>query len=170
MMTNLWPQWLMIANLADNFLLSRGGLERIHDDVIKWKHFPRYWSFVRNSPVSGEFPPQRPVTRSFDVFFDLRLNKRFSKLETPVIWDAMALIMTPLWCCNDVTRASWRLKQPADWQCVQQFVQTYNKENIKAQHHWSFCDGNLPGNGELKMLYRITLRNSSYTLLTHVSP
>ena len=27
----------------------------------------------------GEFPTQRPVTRSFDVFFDLRLNKRLSK-------------------------------------------------------------------------------------------
>ena len=26
-----------------------------------------------------EFPIQRPVTRSFDVFFDLRLNKRLSK-------------------------------------------------------------------------------------------
>ena len=41
-----------------------------HDDVIKWKHFPRYWPFVRGVP--GEFPAQRPVTRSFDVFFDLR--------------------------------------------------------------------------------------------------
>ena len=29
-----------------------------------------------NSPVSGEFPAQRPVTRSFGDFFDLRLNKR----------------------------------------------------------------------------------------------
>ena len=28
---------------------------------------------------SGELPTQRPVTRSFDVFFDLRLNKRLSK-------------------------------------------------------------------------------------------
>ena len=28
-----------------------------------------------NSPVPGEFPTQRPVTWSFDVFFDLRLNK-----------------------------------------------------------------------------------------------
>ena len=27
----------------------------------------------------GEFPTQRPVTRSFDVFFDLRLKKRLSK-------------------------------------------------------------------------------------------
>ena len=26
-----------------------------------------------NSPVPGEFPAQRPVARSFDVFFDLRL-------------------------------------------------------------------------------------------------
>ena len=45
--------------------------------------------FAGNSPVTGEFPSQRPVTRSFDVFFDLRLNKRFSKqswgrwFETP---------------------------------------------------------------------------------------
>ena len=37
----------------------------------------------------GEFPTQRPVTQSFDVFFDLRLNKRLSKqpwgwwFETP---------------------------------------------------------------------------------------
>ena len=30
-----------------------------------------------NSPVTGEFPAQRPVARSFDVFFDLRLNKRW---------------------------------------------------------------------------------------------
>ena len=34
---------------------------------------------AENSPVPSEFPAQRPVTRSFDVFFDLRLNKRLSK-------------------------------------------------------------------------------------------
>ena len=39
-----------------------------HEDVIKWKHFPRYWPFVRGiHRVTGEFPTQRPVTRSFDV-------------------------------------------------------------------------------------------------------
>ena len=48
---------------------------------------------VGNSPVTGEFPAQRPVTRNFDVFFDL--NQRLSKkIETLVIWDAIALIMT----------------------------------------------------------------------------
>ena len=35
--------------------------------------------FVGNSPGTGEFPTQKPVTRSFDVFFDLRLNKRLNK-------------------------------------------------------------------------------------------
>ena len=44
-----------------------------HDDVIKWKHFPRYRTFVRESTV--ELPSQSPVTRSFDVFLDLRLKK-----------------------------------------------------------------------------------------------
>ena len=32
-----------------------------------------------NSPVHDEFPAQRPVTRSFDVFFDLHPDKRLSK-------------------------------------------------------------------------------------------
>ena len=47
-----------------------------------------------NSPVTGEFPSRRPMTRSFDVFFDLHLNKRLSKqsrrrwFETPwcLLW------------------------------------------------------------------------------------
>ena len=59
-----------------------------HDDVIKWKHFLRYWPFV-NSPFTGELSAQRPVTRSFDVIFDLRLTEQLSKqswgwwFETP---------------------------------------------------------------------------------------
>ena len=48
-----------------------------HDDVIKWKHFPRYWPFVwgiHRAPVN---PPLKwPVARSVDILFDLRLNKR----------------------------------------------------------------------------------------------
>ena len=32
-----------------------------------------------NSPLTGESPSQRPVTRSFDAFFDLRMNERLSK-------------------------------------------------------------------------------------------
>ena len=39
--------------------------------------------YAGNSPVTGEFPTQRPVTWSFDVFFNLRPNKRLSKQS----WD-----------------------------------------------------------------------------------
>ena len=48
-----------------------------HDNVIKWKHFPCYWPFVwgiHQSTVNS--PHIGPVKRSFDVVFDLRLNKR----------------------------------------------------------------------------------------------
>ena len=46
----------------------------------------------------GEFPTQRPVTRSFDVFFDLRLNKRLSK-QPRGWWFEMP--SWSLWCqCN----------------------------------------------------------------------
>ena len=49
-----------------------------------WRHqmetFSALLAFCAgNSPGPGEFQAQRPVTRSFDVTFDLRLNKRLSK-------------------------------------------------------------------------------------------
>ena len=47
-----------------------------------------------NSPVPGEFPAQRPVTRSFDVFFDLRLNKQLSH-QTWGWW--YETLSRPLW-------------------------------------------------------------------------
>ena len=37
--------------------LSNGNIFRVHDDVIKWKHFPRYWPFV-------EFTGPRWISRS----------------------------------------------------------------------------------------------------------
>ena len=42
----------------------------------------------------GEFPTQRPVTRSFDVFFDLRPNKRLSK-QWPGWW--FETLSRPFW-------------------------------------------------------------------------
>ena len=54
-----------------------------------------------NSPVTGELPAQRTVTQSFDVFFDLRLNKELNKqswgwwFETP---------SCPLWRHRDEER------------------------------------------------------------------
>ena len=55
-----------------------------------------------NSPVPGEFPTQRPVTRSSDVFFDLRLNKRLSKQS----WD---------WWSKKPSRPLWRHRNGSLW-------------------------------------------------------
>ena len=76
---------------------------------IWWRHQIETFSallalYAGNSPVSGEFPSQRPVTRSFDVLFDLRLYKRLSKqwwgwwYETPSrsLWSHCNGISTPL--------------------------------------------------------------------------
>ena len=54
--------------------------------------------YAGNSPVTGEFSAQRPVARSLDVFFDLRLNKRLSR-QSWGWWSETPL--RPLWRhCN----------------------------------------------------------------------
>ena len=52
----------------------------------------------------GEFPTQRPVTRSFDVYFDLRLYKRLCK-QSPGWW--FETLLCPLWRHNNVLTLQW---------------------------------------------------------------
>ena len=88
-----------------SFIIVLGGVYISHSDLrfdIKFELFFQDMMTSSNGTIfrvtgslcgeftgSGEFPAQRPVTRSFDVFFDLRLNKRLSKqpwgwwFETP---------------------------------------------------------------------------------------
>ena len=63
-----------------------------------------------NSPVPGEFCAQRPVTRSFDVFFDLRLNKRLSKQSWGCWFETLSY---PLWRHCNVMRLRRKLAQPS---------------------------------------------------------
>ena len=44
-----------------------------------WRHQMELFSALLAICAGNSSVPQRPVTRSFDVFFDLRLNKRLSK-------------------------------------------------------------------------------------------
>ena len=53
----------------------------------------------------GEFLAQRPVARSFDVFFDLRLNKRLSKQSWGWWFEMLA---RPLWCHCNVRAQCWK--------------------------------------------------------------
>ena len=56
----------------------------IFDFFTWWRHQMETFSALLalcegNLPVTGEFPSQKPVTRSFDVFFYMRWYKRLSK-------------------------------------------------------------------------------------------
>ena len=63
----------------------------------------------------GEFPTQRPVTRGFHVFFDLRLNKRLSKQSRGWWFETLS---HPLWRHrNDV--GIWRLYATLNQLCKQ---------------------------------------------------
>ena len=86
---------------------------------------------AENSQATGEFPAQRPATRSFDVYFDLRQNKRLSKqwwvwwFETP---------LRPLWRHCNVLNTTWS--------CQQQ--RKHQSSTLLA-----LCGGNQPVIGEL---------------------
>ena len=84
-----------------------------------------------NSPVTDDFPAQRPVTRNFDVFVNLRLNKRLSKelwgwwFETP---------SHPLWCQCYVSRITSVIP---DWNFNEYALNFIHK--IKCYMKWKTC-------------------------------
>ena len=71
-----------MASNAENVVWWRN-----HDCIAViawWRHQMETFSALLaicagNSPVHGEFPAQRPVTRNFDVYFDMHPNNRLSK-------------------------------------------------------------------------------------------
>ena len=82
--------------------------------VSWWRHQMETFSALLaicagNSPATGEFPAQRPVTRSFDVFCDLCLNKRLRKQS----WDWwFETLSRPLWRHCDDRYCSWLFVLP----------------------------------------------------------
>ena len=78
-----------------------------------------------NSPVPGEFPAQRPVTRSFNVFFYLRLNKRLSK-ESSGWW--LEMLPRPLLGHSNQTMYKLWTKPCTSWfGCSTQKLVLYQK-------------------------------------------
>ena len=80
--------------LNDDHMTRRCSLADCCNPLSWWSHQKETFSALPalcagNSPVTGEFLSQRPLTRSFEVFFDLRRNERLSKqwwgwwFETP---------------------------------------------------------------------------------------
>ena len=88
----LWsvsPDSVLFLDLCEFYEIHAKHSEVSHDDVIKWKYFPRYWPFVRGIHRS----PVNSCTKAGDAelwwVFDLRPKKLLSKqswgwwFETP---------------------------------------------------------------------------------------
>ena len=97
--SDLWTVWLKMKIIFEN---CPGFDELSRNSQAWWRHQMEAFSALLvmcagNSPAPGVFPAQRPVTRSFGVFLDLRPNKQLSKqwrgwwFETP---------SSPLWQWN----------------------------------------------------------------------
>ena len=134
-----------------------------HDDVIKWKHFPRSPSDAppHFPPVPVGFPSKRPVTQNFDVFFDLLLNKRLSKqsrhwwFEMPSRW---------LWRqCNDLaSQQNIRL-----WYILCSGVTCLhippNATNL--QFWWLYCITNVETQFYVAMIGHVVLAATTATII-----
>ena len=103
------------------------------DTVISWwRHQMEIFSAllaicVGNSPVTSEFPAQRTVTRSFDIFFDLHLNKRLSKQS----WG---------WWFETLSRPLWRHCNADRWMSLTWYG-NHNKSRFptKFDEWWDLC-------------------------------
>ena len=105
-----------------------------HDDVIKWKHFPRYWPFVRGIHRSPVNPPHKGQWRRALMFSFICawINRWVNNREAGDLihhrahYDVIVMFhMTvtgslPLWSCDAVCwERSWSsLPQVMDWRQV----------------------------------------------------
>ena len=74
-----WVSSCLTGGISTTWIMSMWS-----NDITWWHHQMETFSMLlafcaENSPIAGEFPSQRLVTQSFEVFFDLCLNKRLSK-------------------------------------------------------------------------------------------
>ena len=109
---NIHPCEIISCRLCAEAVLQLS-LQRIipHPEkkISWWRHQMEIFSALLaicagNSPAPGEFPAQRPVTRSFDVFFDLRANKRLSKQSRGWWFETQS---RSLWRHRNVLKSPW---------------------------------------------------------------
>ena len=94
-------------------------------DCIWWCHQMEIFSAllaIGNSSVTGEFPAQRPVTWSFDVFFDLFLKARF-----------LPLAPSKLKLCSANHRAGYFSNLAGDWLSI---VWAYSEQETENRPWW----------------------------------
>ena len=130
--------------------------------MIKWKHFPRYWPFVRGihrTPVNSLHKGQWRGALMFSLICAW-INRWLNNREAGDLrryrarYDVSVMLPVPNhnWIkCEQHGQflahsakmismtskwARWRLKSPASRVFIQTFVQAQVKENIKLPRHW----------------------------------
>ena len=107
-----------------------------HDDVIKWKHFPRNWPFVRGihrSPVNS--PHKGQCRGALMFFFYPRLNKRLSKQsrryrahsDVILMSNCLRYLLVPVldtcfWCVSPHLRVTSALLSHQSKICINQLT------------------------------------------------
>ena len=105
------------------------GLRLAHGAFSWWRYQMETFSALLalcagNSLVSGEFPAQRPVTRSINVFFDLSLNKRSSKHWWGWWFQTQSC---SLWRHCNVHQPSFQYVQGGQWR-------SFGRTSVRAVH------------------------------------
>ena len=79
----IWPWWveLFYQHIEAKWMRRWTKPSLVHAMMTSWNgnNFRVTGLCAGNSLVTGEFPSRGPMTRNFDVFFALSLNKRLSK-------------------------------------------------------------------------------------------
>ena len=130
-----WVQRLIGAVICSLPRLRVGGTTWPTDAMIASSNgtFSALLAFCAgNSPATGEFPSQRPVTRSFDISFDLRRNKRLTKqswgwrFETPSrsLWRRCNALWVMNWKSASITciNSQWRHMATNIWVTLAQLM------------------------------------------------
>ena len=92
---------------TNKYILMDHGMRLL---ISWWRHQMENFSALL---VPGEFPAQKPVTQSFDVFFDLRQNKRLSKQS----WG---------WWSETPSSSLWRHRNDIIWRRYAKFLHQYD--------------------------------------------
>ena len=112
-----------------------------HDDVIKWKHFPRYWSFVRGIrrwPVNSPHKGQWRGALMFSLICAW-INRWINNREASDLRRHRVIVMTR----KNICQCFW-------FDCLLSVVTALN--NVIVNSFWS-TDGMFPSNGTCMLLY-----------------
>ena len=109
-----------------------------------WRHQMETFSVllaicVVNSPVTGEFPTQRPVTQSFDVFFDLCLNRGLSKQSWGWWFEMPSRLLN-----NDITVMIKTCQENCARLCITEQYILVNNMIVETRQHSTQSVGNMP--------------------------